>query len=71
MVSVVHSTLISDDVNICSTKLDNFTSVSQDDAQQIIQSAKTKCCSLDPTPTCILKQHLQSLWPVITKIIDQ
>ena len=53
------STFVSDDVNICSTKLDNLTSVNgQDDVGQFIQSAKTKSSSLDPIPTCILKLHL-------------
>ena len=63
------STLVSDDVNICSSELDHFTSVDQD-VRQLIQSAKTKSCSLDPIRTCILKQHLPSFSSVTTKIIN-
>ena len=59
-----------DDVNICGSELDHFTSVNQDDVRQLIQLAKTKSCTLDPMPTCILKQNLPSLSSVTTKIIN-
>ncbi len=36
----------------------------------LIRHSATKSCDLDPIPTCVLKQCIGVLLPIITKIID-
>ena len=46
-----------------------FSTVSEEDVEKI-RKATDNSCSLDPIPTKILKQHLLTLLPVITRMIN-
>ncbi|CAC5397816.1 unnamed protein product [Mytilus coruscus] len=46
-------------------------SVSVDEVRKIISKAPSKSCELDPLPTLLLKPCLNSLAPIITKIVNK
>ena len=48
----------------------NFNIVSETDVKKEIMNAKSKSCSLDPIPTSLLKEYVDELLPVITRIIN-
>ena len=52
----------------CLTKLQQ---TSQDEIRKIITGAPTKSCELDPLPTFLLKQCIESFLPIITSIINK
>ena len=47
-----------------------FPPISADDLKKIILDAPTKSCQLDPLPTFILKECIDTLLPIICKIIN-
>ena len=49
---------------------DKFEPVSVSDVQKLITEAPTKSCTLDPIPTSLTKQCLDTLGPLITSIIN-
>ena len=51
-------------------KLSEFEPVTEEDIRKIITLAPTKSCDIDPLPTKLLKECLEELCPVITKIIN-
>ena len=51
---------------LCSNMLTNFCTIKLDTTRDIIMNSSTKSCTLDPLPTCILKDCLDFL-PVIKK----
>ena len=55
---------------ICDSVLNVFMPASQDEVHKLILSWPSKSCDLDSLPTWILKIHLDSLLPVITKIVN-
>ena len=50
-------------------KFKEFQLPNESSVQQIIKSLSTKTCSLDPIPTHVLKNHLESLTPLFTDIV--
>ena len=50
--------------------LDKFRIVSQEEVRKIISSSPSKSCSLDPTPTSILKLCLAELIPVLMLVVN-
>jgi exonuclease III len=52
------------------SKLQFFTSVTEDEVSAIIKSSSSASCDLDPWPTGIIKKHLGTLVPVLTKIVN-
>jgi hypothetical protein len=52
------------------SNLSNFSSISEEAVRKIIVNAKSTSCALDPIPTALLKQCLDAVVPVITKIIN-
>ena len=54
-----------------SSILHSFQDASQDEIKRIIMKAPTKHCSLDPMPTHLLKDCIDSLLPSITRVINQ
>jgi hypothetical protein len=50
--------------------LDMFTAASEDEIRKLILSSPSKHCDLDPMPTWMLKEHLELLLPVITKLVN-
>jgi len=55
---------------LCSNILSNFSMISSDTTRDIIMNSFTKSCTLDPLPTCILKDCLDVLVDPITSIIN-
>ena len=61
-----------DDVKFGSTdqSLRQLVPVSEDQVKKIIMEGNNKSCTLDPIPTTILKSCIDSLIPIITRIIN-
>ena len=55
---------------LCSNMLTNFSTITSDTTRDIIMNSSTKSCTLDPLPTCILKDCLDVLVDPITSIIN-
>ena len=49
----------------------DFSLVSQDEVEKIIKKCAPKSCCLDPVPTKLVKECLDTLLPIITRIINQ
>jgi hypothetical protein len=47
-----------------------FALLTEDDVRMLIANSKSTSCCLDPVPTPLLKSCIESLTPVITKIIN-
>ena len=54
----------------CPVKFDSFKEVNTEDVRKLIQKSKSKSCSLDPLPTWLLKECMDELVQVITRIIN-
>ncbi len=50
--------------------LNNFAEASEEEIRKLIIESASKSCDLDPIPTWLLKDCIDSLLPVITKIIN-
>ena len=50
--------------------LSEFEEASEEEVRKIIMQSPTKWCSLDPIPTCLLKECLDLLLPLITNIVN-
>ena len=51
-------------------RMTNFTTVSNDEINDIIRTAPSKHCELDPLPTNIMKEHKDILAYFITRIVN-
>ena len=56
--------------DLVSPTLNTFKPVTEDQVSKCINESPTKICSLDPTPTFLLKDCLDILVPSITKLIN-
>ena len=56
---------------VVSCRLSDFSPVTKEEIQTVINKSNSKCCSLDPIPTWLLKKCLSSLLPIITNIVNQ
>ena len=63
-ISKDHAIPVANDSVGCSHLFSQFEIFSCDTVKQIIRSLSGKSCSLDPVPTHILKNHLDSIGPV-------
>ena len=52
------------------SRMSNFTPVSNDEINDIIRTAPSKHCELDPLPTNIMKEHKDILAYFITRIVN-
>ena len=50
--------------------LDCFQTISEDELHKIIMTGNSKSCSLDPIPTTLLKACINTLLPVLCKIVN-
>ena len=66
---LVPGRLDADEPSVAS-KLHLFSSVTEDEVSNIIKSSSSASCDLDPWPTRIIKKHIGTLVPVITKIVN-
>ena len=55
----------------CDHCLNDFSPITEDEVCKIIKQSKTKSCCLDPLPTQLVKECLDVLLPLITRIINQ
>ena len=53
-----------------SSNLVTFNVATEKEVSEVIKKSATKTCALDPIPTQILKKHVSSLIPVITKLVN-
>ena len=51
-------------------KLANYCLLSEQDIIKIITKSATKSCVTDPIPTKLLKQHVDVLVPILTKLVN-
>ena len=63
------STITSSDLSPPQT-FTKFTAVAEEDIRKIVQKSNSKSCGLDPIPTSMIKQLIEPLAPVLTKIVN-
>jgi hypothetical protein len=51
-------------------KLSKFELTTEEEVRKIVMHAATKTCALDPIPTWLLKDSIDALLPIITKLIN-
>ena len=51
--------------------MDSFQPIAMEKLKKLVLSGNSKCCSLDPIPTSLLKEHLDTLLPVIDQIVNK
>jgi len=54
----------------CPVELSTLEPASEDEIKKLIMSSSTKSCNLDPIPTWLLKECIDSLIPVLTRIVN-
>ena len=52
-------------------KLSCFTPTTENDVKRLVLNSSTATCENDPLPTCLVKQHVDMLAPLITRIINK
>ena len=57
-------------IDVCSSCLGEFKSLSLVEVKELLKESKAKSCDMDPIPTSILKQCLETLGGQITSIIN-
>ena len=50
--------------------IDSFDPITEDEMKELISGSNSKHCTLDPIPTSLLKNCLDSLLPIICKIVN-
>jgi hypothetical protein len=61
----------SDDCStMCLPSLSSFKAATEQEVKKIIQGSKVTQCSLDPIPTKLLRECIDALLPIITKIVN-
>ena len=58
------------DAQACSAKLSEFERMTEDQVKSLVNSSRLKTCSLDPLPASIMKDCMDILLPVLTKMIN-
>ena len=58
------------DAQACSAKLSEFERMTEDQVKSLVNSSRLKTCSLDPLPASIMKDCMDVLLPVLTKMIN-
>ena len=49
--------------------LSSFAVLTEDDVRKLVMGSKTTSCELDPIPTDLIKENIEILLPVLTKMI--
>ena len=68
--SVSHAVNVEISHHSAENRLVEFNPTSQDKVKRIIKLSPSKSCELDPIPTWLLKDCLNELLPILTKIIN-
>ena len=58
------------DAQTCSAELTEFERMTEDQVKSLINSCRLKTCILDPLPASIMKDCMDVLLPVLTKMIN-
>ena len=58
------------DAQACSAELTEFERMTEDQVKRLINSFRLKTCILDPLPASIMKDCMDVLLPVLTKMIS-
>ena len=58
------------DAQACSAELTEFERMTEDQVKSLINSCRLKTCILDPLPASIMKDCMDVLLPVLTKMIN-
>ena len=58
------------DAQACSAELTEFERMTEDQVKSLINSCRLKTCILDPLPVSIMKDCMDVLLPVLTKMIN-
>ena len=58
------------DASCCQSELVNFSSVSINDIKKYLVSSGVKTCDLDPLPSILMRECMDLLLPVITRIVN-
>ena len=58
------------DAQACSAKLTEFERITEDQVKSLANSSGLKTCSLDPIPASIMKDCMDVLLPVLTRMIN-
>ena len=58
------------DLSCCQSELTDFCTVHTDDIRKYLVSSGVKTCALDPLPSILLRECLDTLLPVITRIVN-
>ena len=54
--------------NCCTSKLSSFALPTPDEIKTIVMDAPPKSCNLDPAPTCLVKDTINELLPIVSHI---
>ena len=52
-------------------ELSSFTPTTESEVKQFVSKASTAICGLDPMPTSFVKQHIDSLLPLLTNLVNE
>ena len=52
-------------------KVSRFTPTTQDEVKRLVLHSSSTTCENDPLPTCLVKQHINVMAPLITKSINK
>ncbi len=66
---IIHDMAI-DPINVEIEPLSEFKPISDNDVRNLFMKAATKSCALDPLPTSLLKECIDSLLPVLSLIVN-
>jgi len=55
---------------MCETSMDRLEPASEDEIKKLVMKSPSKSCCLDPVPTFLLKECLEGLAPIITKLVN-
>ena len=58
------------DLSCCQSELTDFCTVNTNDIRKYLVSSGIKTCDLDPLPSILLRECLDTLLPVITRIVN-
>ena len=58
------------DTNVCMSRFDQFSQVSEQGVCKLISGMPSKTCKLDCVPTWLMKEHLNVFLPFITHVIN-
>jgi len=50
--------------------MSSFQMVTEQDVEKLVRKSKTTSCQLDPISTKLVKEHLETLLPMLTHIIN-